>query len=358
MTTALFSRADATASMRPTPRWGPVQWIAVAGVPIVVWWVWMMVAWLADGPHQITEFRDSSSANWWVCRVYEGLGIAVALTVGTIVVRGCIKAHRVFTFDVLFVLAGLTIFPADMGPNVFVPSFIASSNFVNLNSPLGHAPFMVNPEIGSYPDPVLFSIPVEAFGLLGGAMIAGRFVSWCRARWPGISTPRLIGLLLLFALVLDLTFELPLIALGGWTYTSPPAVSIPLGGGYRYAFHELFVGAAFFGMGALVRVFKNDRGETLLERGLGHLAPGRRAAVLFMALFAVFQVGTWGPGTVPLWTYGPYQTEWPKLPTWIVNDICDTHDVQGTRYGPCPGSPGFRMPGRTTFADDPARSTS
>ena len=50
----------------------------------------------------------------------------------------------------------------------------------------------------------------------------------------------------------------------------------------------------------------------------------------------------------------PYVTFKGKLPAYIINGVCDAPGVHGTRYGACPGSPGFRMPGRTTHL--PGRS--
>jgi len=37
----------------------------------------------------------------------------------------------------------------------------------------------------------------------------------------------------------------------------------------------------------------------------------------------------------------PYPKEFPRE---LVNDMCDVGQTTGTRYGPCPGTPGFRMP--------------
>ena len=45
---------------------------------------------------------------------------------------------------------------------------------------------------------------------------------------------------------------------------------------------------------------------------------------------------------------GWYGSQWREMPSYVVNDVCDAPGITGTRYGPCPGSPGFRMPTRLT----------
>ena len=37
----------------------------------------------------------------------------------------------------------------------------------------------------------------------------------------------------------------------------------------------------------------------------------------------------------------PFPAEFPRH---LVNGLCDVGDTTGTRYGPCPGSPGFKVP--------------
>ena len=68
--------------------------------------------------------------------------------------------------------------------------------------------------------------------------------------------------------------------------------------------------------------------------------------IIFLALYAVMQFIVWIPASVPDFAYGPYQSAWPKIPAYLLNDVCNAPGVTGTRYGTCPGDPGFRLPGR------------
>lgn len=122
-------------------------------------------------------------------------------------------------------------------------------------------------------------------------------VTWARGRWPGISNTRLLGGLLVTALCVDAedSIEIPIVALGLWTY-APSPVSIPLGGGgFRYALPELFVGVVFFAPLIALRLFRDDKGRTPVERGLEHHTPRGRKWITLLALYALFQLVSWGP---------------------------------------------------------------
>src|SRR5688500_10715462 len=52
-------------------RWVLPPYLAVAAVPGLFVQVWTVTAWLADGPRQVTEFRDRTSASWYVAHAVE-----------------------------------------------------------------------------------------------------------------------------------------------------------------------------------------------------------------------------------------------------------------------------------------------
>jgi hypothetical protein len=337
------------ASERASSHWSWAQWFALIGAGILFVEIWTLAAWFSDRPHQVNQFATTGSVNWYACTIYESVVLVVAIGVGFNVVRGCVREGRL-TFDAMFVLSGMLMFWADANPNFFAPVLLYSSNFVNVNSPQGHMPFAINPAIGSMPDPILITIPLESCGLLAAAMGIGAVAGWLRRRHPAISTQKLIGLLVLGGAVVEILVELPMVAFGLWTYTTPAAISIPLGGGRRLSLIEIVAGTSFFLLPALVRLFKNDRGETLVERGLQGKRPAARAALLFLAMYSFTELLAWGPALVPDLLSSLYERPWPHLANYLVNDTCDAPGITGTTYGLCPGSPGYRMPIRSSKA--------
>jgi hypothetical protein len=323
--------------------WAWQQYLAVVAVPFLVWETWTLAAWLADGPHQITEYRDVHSASWYATWVLQISMILVSVAVIVYVVRGCRREGRILTFDVMFCLVGATVFWADDAWNFYQPAVLFNSNFINLNSQCGHMPFVVNPDCGRAPDPILFYFLLETFGMLGLAFFLRAGTRWARGRWPRLSVRHLVGLVLLSGLLFDLVLEPAIvIPLKLWWYMAPRWMSVIPG----FPIVEIFYGGLWFGLMAAVWIFRDDQGLTIFERGLNSLSRPKRNAVTLLALYAFVQLITWGISQGGFWVGFYNKGPWPELPAYVVNGVCDAPGFQNTRYGTCPGAPGYRMPGR------------
>jgi hypothetical protein len=320
----------------------------VLGLPVLFLEAWTLISWLIDGPHMVTEFRSGHhGTEWWGARIGEGAVIVISMIVLARVVRGCREQKRILTFDVMFCIAAATMFWGAGGLNVFQPNFMYTSEFINLTDPCGHLPGVVNPDCGALPFPVVFLGLLFTFGLLGIAMlIEAVVVRPARRRWPGLSNAKILGLILLASAVISLAEPLFIIPMHMWTYPGAPW-AIHIGGdAWRWpVFPEYGVFILFAGLPAAIRILRDDEGRTIVERGLSHYGPRMRAVTSLLALYTLIQLVLWIPGTAPDWILGFRSTEWGKLPLSVNNGMCDQPGViEGTRYGPCPGSPGYRMP--------------
>lgn len=342
------TQAPAKAPARP---WGLPQYLALAALPVLLLETWTIVTWLADGPSMVTEYRTPQSPNWWAAQVYQGLAVVVAIAVSTYVVRGCLREKKVWTFDLMFCVAGATMIWAVSATNVIMPTFLESSNFISVYDMCSHNPLVVNPDCSRIPNALPFWLLFSAFGPLAGALTARAVLVAARRRWPAISKARQFLVLGAFGAVAALVLEGPAVTFGLWSYTAGPT-SVPFGHVGRYTAVALLETALFFVTLSALWVFRNDRGETLVQRGLTSMRPRARGAITFLALYSVFQFAAWIPGSVPVMVYGFYESEWPELPGYLLNDMCDAPGVTGTRYGPCPGSPDFLMPGRGSLPGD------
>lgn len=342
-----------TPSLTPPPRdaarpaWTWPHYLAIAGLPILFWNAWTVIAWLADGPEQSTVGRDTDSFGWYAAKTIEGLTVCAALAVIVVLYRGCRRQREFLTTDVMFCLVAGTIFWQNFVSNFYAPIFHASTNFYNVNNTCGHQPFVVNPECGQATDPLLFTWTLETFGILGMAMVFAKGVAWARRRWVGISTVKLIGFVLLMGIFADCVIE-PLILCGLrlWNYQGPQGSYIPTGGNFQWSILEFWAGGAWIGMLAAFWIFRNDRGETLAERGLGHYSRRVRKSIALLATYGFIQWTTFLVGCVPYMVISFYEEPWKKLPDHMINGICDAPGWTGTAYGPCPGTPGAPLPVR------------
>jgi hypothetical protein len=335
-------------------RWSWPQYLALIALPLLAHEAWTLVAWIADGPHQVTKYRDRDSASWYVAHVLEVLIVAISLAVIVYVVRGCLRERRVLTFDAMYCMAGLTLFYQNYGVNFIHPTFLNSSNWINLNNPCGHMPGVVNPDCGRVVDAILFWVLVEGFGLLALAVFACGVARRARSRWPEMSNRKLLGLTLGLGFLIDAVFELGVVLpLRLYAYVSLPGPKLDFGSGFRYPLIILIPNGLWLGAMLALRVFKDDRGRSFLERGVEHYSPTRQKTIIVLAFYSAFQLILW-VGNGAYMVLGFYQGPLsPKLPAHVINGVCDVGAISGTRYGPCPGSPGYRTPGRGSL---PGRS--
>jgi hypothetical protein len=350
MSTTTLSRA--TPAVAAKPGWSWPHYLALLGIPILIWEAMTLIPWLLDGPAQITRYRpDHRTVDWYAARGFEGLAVLIAIAVAIYVVRGCRASRRVLTFDLMFCLAGATQFWADAGVNFMNPAITISSNWVNVNATCGHMPLVVNPDCGRTPDPILFLFLLETFAPLGVAILFARAVNRARIRWPGVSTARLFWGVVAGGFGLALIEPFVIIPLHLWNYPGTPP-SIGLGHGFRYPVWEIACFGLWFGVLAAVRIFKDDRGRTIAERGLEHHRPATRKLITLLALYTIFQGAIWGFASAPYWVLGLSQHAWAAQPAQLVNGMCDAPGWSATRYGPCPGSPGYRMPVKNSLPGD------
>lgn len=348
---SLIDKPDALSSAPVAPRrrptWGWAQWLAVGGLPILVIEAWTLITWLADGPRQVTEYRQGNTTEVVGARIGEIAVVIISLIVLRQVIRGCREQGRFFTFDVMFCIAGATMIWGAGGLNFFQPNFVYTSEFINLNDPCGHIPGVVNPDCGQLPFPVLFLGLLFTFGLLGIAMlIEAVVIRPARRRWPGISNAKVFGLIMASAAVISLAEPFVIIPLHMWTYPGAPWAWEVAGDAWQWPmFPEYGVFILFAGLPAAIRIFRDDRGRTIAERGMDHYSERVRTLVTMGALYTLIQLVLWIPGTAPDWILGWHSDDWAELPISVNNGLCDQPGViEGTRYGPCPGSPGYRMP--------------
>jgi Spirocyclase AveC-like len=245
----------------------------------------------------------------------------------------------------MFCLCGASMFWLLNLSDFFQPMFLVSSNFVNLNDPCGHIPFIINTECGRIAHPILAFGLLETFGVLGSSMALGALVARVRRWRPSLTTPQLIGIVMLTT-HLVVASEPLMIYLHLWSYTGSPLTINVAGDAWGYPIiPEIFCFGLFLGIPASVRIFKDDMGRTFLERDLSGYSPRTGKLILFMSLYFIFQFTMGFIANMLLWPLGFYQHQWEGVPIYLNTGVCDEPGIiTGTRYGPCPGSPGFRMP--------------
>jgi len=347
------TRAPADPFARPVsrrPHWRWQHYMAVVAVIYLAWEAWTLVAWLAAGPYQVTAFRDSGSLAFRAARVYEGIAILMGIGVGSFVVRQ-VRRERRLTFDAMMCIAGALVYWQDPLANFYQSIFTYSSNWVNLVNWCSKMPLVANPDCGRTVEPVLFLGLFYSFGFLFAALIGGWVMRTVRARWPEISRGRMLVVIGVIGMLFDMALEIPMVNLQLWAYPGyPNFIGSPQ---HRYPLFVMVGAFYFFGGLTVMRNFKNDKGQTVFERGLDHLRPGRRTALVLLSVIGSVQLFVTTTNMAFMMAAGPFADPSPNLPAHVINGFCDQSGFEHTRYGPCPGTPGYRAPVRHLPGEGP-----
>jgi hypothetical protein len=348
-----FSTDHRTTEVAPlAPRRIPATVVlAVIGVVVTGYALWTWGSWLADGPTQITASRDPASASRWVARIYEALMVVAVVVLTVRIVRECRREHRL-VFDAVIVIAGFFALFWDPMVNWMQPNFMYSSQWLNLNTWTGNAPGVVNPTANLMPQPV-FIMLIYPFGLLGFAMVLNHGMGVARHRFPRISNLGLIAFTYVYGWILAFCLEAPTFLFNLWGLPGAPATLSLFDNDHRFAWAEYITTAIVFTTFAAVRFFRNDKGQTIGERGLEGFSAGARTIVSIFATIAMFAMSMWALLLIQI-PAGLHSSPYPAgYPAHQINGLCNIPGnknwIQPTAYGPCPGSPGLRMPVKNTF---------
>ena len=312
-----------------------VQIWAGIGAAFVALQVYVWGSWLLSGPEHISRFHDHHNANFWFAVFFQALFVVILVPTWILLARQC-RRHRRFTLDAMLIVGMLSIWWQDPLYSWFRPGFLYSSNLVNIESWLPHVPLTQPPYANLMPEPVLWG-----FGAYGSIFVV-QIIAMCwlmrrvRDRWWTSIGP--LGMFFLVAglgFVADAVFEIPML----WTriYAYPAAwqrFAIFGGRPYQLPLFHLAAGALFFSSLAALRFWRNDRGETVVERGAEGISnPRRRTVARTLAIVGFVNVMSLAY-YVPVFIQIASTDAFPKgYERWQVNGWCGD---QGQPYGPCP----------------------
>ncbi len=163
-----------------------------------------------------------------------------------------------------------------------------------------------------------------------------------RQRWPQISALQLVLVTFAFFALFDLIVEGSFMRLGFWTYAGAiRSVTLFAGHYYQFPLYEpLLFGATWTGF-ACLRFFRNDKGESAVERGSHELRvhAKTRTVLRFLALAGAANVIFIATYDVPINLIAIHGDAWPADITsrsYLTDGLCGS----GTTYAcPAPSIP-------------------
>lgn len=262
-------------------------------------------AWIISGdfkPNKLAADRAPVSYRTFIYSV-EVLAVLVTLYIlWRFVVRGKLRTGSL-TFDGLFFLGCWCLFFQEPWINWTSYQFMYSTVSVNFGSWTNHIPLWSSPNSQIVPVPVIWAGTAYLWLVAIPAWTGSKLMTRLRTRNPAIGFWRLIGATFLAFVVFDVILETIIVRVQLFSYASTvPSLTMFAGTKYQLPYYEIVSWSSTYLGLACIHHFRDDRGRTLVERGVDKLRVTGRART-----FARFLAIMGGCQLVMLVTYNiPY----------------------------------------------------
>ncbi|EHB58088.1 hypothetical protein MycrhDRAFT_0524 [Mycolicibacterium rhodesiae JS60] len=291
----------------------------------------------------------STTQRWLFLVVQIVIPIAAVAGMWVWVVRPWRREGRLTT-DGMLALAGAMIFFWDMCMNYTSVTLLYNSALVNFGAWANDAwPGWVSPNAHHLPEPIFVCIPGYTALVFSQVMLILFIVRRVKARRPSLSPLAVWPILFFGLIIIDTIIETLLLRMGIYAYPGGIRwLTLYAGETYQLPLTEpvFFAG---FGLGAIAALsyFRDDRGHTIVERGIDRLrvSPARRQIIKFLAIFgavhAAFAVLYFVPNQFVALHSGEFPTGYPS---YMINTMCAyPGDQASAGLNPCAG-PGVPIP--------------
>ncbi|MET4426822.1 hypothetical protein ABIA65_000104 [Mycolicibacterium sp. 624] len=274
----------------------PVKWFAAVGVICLLVQVYPYSRWIVSGPRP-TEAGPDPIPGWMtlMANVMQGVGILLMIaTCFFLVWRPWRRDGRMSLYGLAF-FAVLTAFWLDTAANYFNHVYTVNPALVNFGSWNNFMPFWGSPNAEHIAESFVLFIPMYGFGIVLPAVGLCALMRYIRGRRPGIGNLRLVGAI--FAIAFGAMFILDgiiYVRTGMYAMVGTiPSLTLFQGEYYQYpVYHAIICAALYWVVPASIYFFRNDRGETLIERGLTSMrvSPRQSQWLRFLALAGMFNL--------------------------------------------------------------------
>jgi hypothetical protein len=312
--TAPDAGAEAALKIKPVQIWAALGG-AILLLQLYVWTRWLTGPYFERVPAGPTEPPIYMKVPLIANAVVLWLGLPFALWF--FIIRPWMRERRI-TLDGMLLVSMALMFFQDPLLNYLNTWCTYNTWLFNRGSWSSHIPGWVSREEPGrqVSEPLLTNVPGYAYGVLLITIAGCWLMRKIKTRWPGISNLRLILVTYAMAFVFDFVMEgLVMLPIGFYTYPgSIRAVSVNAGTYYQWPVYEGLMWGGVQAALCCLRYFTDDRGRTLVERGLERVRSGfvGHELVRFLAIFAAVSSCFFFLYNVPAQWIGMHSDPWPE----------------------------------------------
>lgn len=322
-----------------------VYWAILGGaflcLPIYVWGSWILSEHFRPVP--VGDDPIPASVLTYV-RIIEAFALTVATGVIWKTVLRPLLRDREIGFDGLMTINLLLLWWTDPIDNYVSVSFFYNGHTINMGSWAAFIPGWGSPNPENFPEPLLlmsgFYIGFFMLNVFFGCWLLG----FLQRRFPDAGSGWRVAMVFVPLAVIDLVVENFLMRTGLAAYPGVVrSVSMFPGEVYQWPLYEaVIIGFICTGFTCL-RYFKDDKGQTFVERGVERLqvSKPRRKVLTFLAIAGFLQPFFLIGYYLPYNLFAMRADTVPAYPSYLRNEICGN----GTAYA-CPSYDWVPIPQR------------
>jgi hypothetical protein len=260
------------------------------------------------------------------------------------VVRPWRREGHLTTDGMLTLSAGMVFF-WDMSMNYTSVSLLYNSHLVNRGAwANGSWPGWISPNANYLPESLFITIPGYVALVFSQVVLVLWILRKIKARRPKLGTTASVVFIFVGLIIVDTVIETVLLRSAIYAY--PGAIrAITLFGGHTYQVplsETVLFGGVALGAIACLSHFRDDRGHTVVERGLDKIRIGTKSKQLikFLAIFGAVHLAFLVLYMVPQQWFAVHSGPFPSgYKSYMINDMC----ASGSDGRTCPG-PAVPMP--------------
>jgi len=344
-TAPLITRPVAPESKKTFAR--PVLWWAALGLVFVGLNIYVFGRWLVDLPPTVSSGPTHVPGYmWWNIRAQEVIFPLLGALCFVLWVIVPVMKRQKARWDGIAIASFATITWQTYGVDWF--NYYSGFNAVVINrgSWYEHVPFWVPPNTRGFPEAIVFDV--------------GFFVCWilitiwycmmmraAKRRWPQLGKQGIFWFCVPLAMFMDAAMEF--LWMRGGLYHYAGAIKGPWlifqGHYYQIPMYEIISFGTCMAVVAAIRYFRNDKGESVAERGIDDVRIGAKSKtwVRFLALAGIFNLCylVFNMVAVPFTMHG---SDWPadiRKRSYFTAGVCG---AKTNRVCPGPGVP-LPLPG-------------
>ena len=342
----------------------PIVFWAILGVVFIVWQLYAFIGWIASGPEP-TPLGPDPVPTWHTVAVWTATLIGVVAAPAAVyfwLIRPWRRTGRI-QFDGLMLIGAAGLYWQDGGINWTANWYTYSAAFPGqLGSWYGHLPGWMAPSGSLFVEPFLWDAFMYIYAYFGAMVLGGWVLRKVKERRPQTTMAGLIVIAVSFGALFDLVLEpLVVVRAGLWTYPGAiEGLTIFHGHYYQFPLYEALLAGFWWGGFALFRYYRNDRGESIAERGVEQLRVGARAktSIRLLAIIGAMNAIAMVTYTIPIQAFALNSDPWPQDHldrSYLTDQLCGP----GTSYActgpkvpnPRPGSSHINPDGKLVTPD-------